>query len=493
METAQAEQMQASFRALSLQPKPDNASVGAERVLLGKIMSTRPFRRFSTAECAFRQWRVRAEFKVEQVGENIFQFTFSNKEDRDQIFRQRPWTFNGSHLILKEWNLKVPIEKISFMRSTFMVQIHGLPPVFLHEGTARQIGNLIGDVDETSLLKRVVVSARFLRFRVEVLVEQPLPAGYFLELEGGEETWIQFKYERLADFCYRYGMLNHVTGKCHSEMHATMKSSGGLEAQIYGPWLKAEVNGGAVLTNSTVNRQRPKGTVQLITDTTVTFTHACTTSSHAKHKTDQQTHKRGKETLSEKECQSAGETLITTIPSIDLMQSFNFDETICQRFKNQGLNMGDITKWATQFLNIINNGGEVHSDQHLSVAEPSLNNSSEESHTARRKRAAQVYVLEEEEEQEEQLDLGLGLLKLAEEGEGPNINTPTEAQVQLAETQSPNAGTGVHHQHRYATRPTNSKYSWKRAARSRGRGDRQNTQSRGETSERLHHGSQDFI
>lgn len=34
------------------------------------------------------------------------------------------------------------------------------------------------------------------------MVEQPLPVGYFMELEDGEETWIQFKYERLVDFCY---------------------------------------------------------------------------------------------------------------------------------------------------------------------------------------------------------------------------------------------------------------------------------------------------
>lgn len=50
------------------------------------------------------------------------------------------------------------MEQISFLRSTFVVQIHGLPPIFLHEGTARQLGNLIGELDKNSFSRKVVVS-----------------------------------------------------------------------------------------------------------------------------------------------------------------------------------------------------------------------------------------------------------------------------------------------------------------------------------------------
>lgn len=52
---------------------------------------------------------------------------------------------------------------------------------------------------------------------------------------------MQFKFERLPNFCFRCGLLDHVTGRCKFGVPATLTSHYGVSARIYGPWLKAEV------------------------------------------------------------------------------------------------------------------------------------------------------------------------------------------------------------------------------------------------------------
>lgn len=72
----------------------------------------------------------------------------------------------------------------------------------------------MGLVVRESLTNRVVVGGCYLRVRVEIPIEKPLLVGYLYRPEKGQEHWFQFKFERLLDFCYDYGMLTYVTGKC---------------------------------------------------------------------------------------------------------------------------------------------------------------------------------------------------------------------------------------------------------------------------------------
>lgn len=37
---------------------------------------------------------------------------------------------------------------------------------------------------------------------------------FFQNHQKGHETWIQFKYKWFAYFCYKCGLLDHITGRC---------------------------------------------------------------------------------------------------------------------------------------------------------------------------------------------------------------------------------------------------------------------------------------
>lgn len=101
------------------------------------------------------------------------------------------------------------------------------------------IGRSMGTLHEETLGRKFVVANSYLRFKVDLFVESPIPAGFFQEQPDGDENWIQFKFERLSDFCYKSGMLNHMTGKCPFEKPMTIITANRISTRLYGHWLKA--------------------------------------------------------------------------------------------------------------------------------------------------------------------------------------------------------------------------------------------------------------
>lgn len=250
---ARVQELQEALSAINLQPSSDSNGFEGDRLLLGTILTTRVYRRFTLSEIITKAWGPR--IKIENLGQNFFKFVFSAKAERDRVFRGRPWNINGAHLILKEWPETMAINKVPFDTTTFTIQIHGLPPMFLHAGSAKLIGNRVGKVYEDSINRKAVVGHRFLRFKLDIEVRKPIPAGYFLSSHSDNENWIQFKYERLGDFCYKCGFLDHVTGRCDFEKPAFITSADGASARLYGPWLRAEHKGDLLFVNTPAEQE----------------------------------------------------------------------------------------------------------------------------------------------------------------------------------------------------------------------------------------------
>lgn len=100
------------------------------------------------------------------------------------MFQNRPWSLNGSHLVLKLWHKDERLVEISFDKSSFFIQVHGLPPRQLVESNARKIGSMVGDwiVFEGQL----IVAQRYLWFRADVPILKPFPIGFLQEKTNGE-------------------------------------------------------------------------------------------------------------------------------------------------------------------------------------------------------------------------------------------------------------------------------------------------------------------
>lgn len=58
---------------------------------------------------------------------------------------------------------------------------------------------------------------RFIRIHISVNIQEPLKPGCFITRETGERLWLAFKFERLSDFCYACGNMDHTMTACPQE------------------------------------------------------------------------------------------------------------------------------------------------------------------------------------------------------------------------------------------------------------------------------------
>ena len=77
-----------------------------------------------------------------------------------------------------------------------------------------------------------------MRVRVSVDITKKLIRGKKINIEGGENRWVIFKYERLPNFCYRCGMLDHAIKECSEGPLVNEREEEG--SFQYGAWLRGE-------------------------------------------------------------------------------------------------------------------------------------------------------------------------------------------------------------------------------------------------------------
>ncbi|KAK3229370.1 hypothetical protein Dsin_001251 [Dipteronia sinensis] len=83
------------------------------------------------------------------------------------------------------------------------------------EGRGDIQGSIIGDVKEIDGGESGVCMGKFLRVCVAIEVDKPLRRFLRIDVLGdGVEFVMLLKYERLPEFCFRYGLIGHVTREC---------------------------------------------------------------------------------------------------------------------------------------------------------------------------------------------------------------------------------------------------------------------------------------
>ncbi|XP_062112044.1 uncharacterized protein LOC133823369 [Humulus lupulus] len=136
------------------------------------------------------------------------------------------------------------------VKSPFWVQVFRLPFLSKSESWAKSEGHLLGDyieVDKDSLFEGW---RPFMRIRVAIDVTQPLMRGRRVRLPRiRDEFWIDFRYEKLPDFCFECGIIGHLFQHC--TLYLEHMDAGTEPTLPYGPWLK-----GAPLPTSADDRYR---------------------------------------------------------------------------------------------------------------------------------------------------------------------------------------------------------------------------------------------
>lgn len=114
--------------------------------LVGKIYLDKSISKNVVVVIMRRVWFTEEQIKIEQLGKNVFLFSFKNEQDKNRVWRKRPWSMNGAHMLLREWNPYLNLAEIDFSMSSFWVQIHELPIRFMTKENAIRIVGLFPKV-----------------------------------------------------------------------------------------------------------------------------------------------------------------------------------------------------------------------------------------------------------------------------------------------------------------------------------------------------------
>jgi hypothetical protein len=183
--------------------------------LVGKVISQIPISKVIIKNNISLAWKFLKSLTTEDREDELMVFTFDNLKDLKRVLENSPWNINGSPLFLKEWSLSDSIKDIDFSTGAFWVQVHDLPLEMITSENAVSIGSSLGEFLEMDNADNQKPSRKsFLRLRVLINLHHPLIPGFTYHRPPKAPTWVQYKYERLSDYCYFCGRLGHLSYAC---------------------------------------------------------------------------------------------------------------------------------------------------------------------------------------------------------------------------------------------------------------------------------------
>ncbi|KAI5349676.1 Hypothetical predicted protein [Prunus dulcis] len=183
-------------------------------------------------------WAAFGNVQIVDVKDLIFSIKLDNEEAARKIVDGGPWTIMGFAFCVQYWPLTLALEELNPSLISYWVQAHGVPRGQMNGETAGLIGaqfeRLIGfeDPDQPGGMRG------YFRSRVELNALNPLPLGIWLLRPDQTQSWVEFLYERLANFCFQCGRLGH--GLDHCKFESVVDDEDGL--RHYGSWMKARIS-----------------------------------------------------------------------------------------------------------------------------------------------------------------------------------------------------------------------------------------------------------
>lgn len=95
---------------------------------------------------------------------------------------------------------------------------------------AKELGNKIGEFLEIDQDRDDLFWGESIRIKVLLDISKPLRRGFMLraeEIEG--DCWVTIRYERLPDFCFNCGRLDHLVKECIEKEDDTDMDMSNLE------------------------------------------------------------------------------------------------------------------------------------------------------------------------------------------------------------------------------------------------------------------------
>ncbi|KAL7224203.1 hypothetical protein ACSBR1_025631 [Camellia fascicularis] len=180
------------FVSIDLEEGSGESTDNSHLCLVGKVLASKLLNRTTVSKIMYKPWRIDKRFSEMLCG--------------------LLW---GNLLVLQPLKMGYSVSEMDFSYCPFWVQVHGLPVDRLTRRNgqliAEHLGQLIGvETPHDGLL----LHRSFLRLRVEMDISKPFPRGFLMKRKDPNtlnitEKWVDFKFERLSDYCYDCGKIGH--------------------------------------------------------------------------------------------------------------------------------------------------------------------------------------------------------------------------------------------------------------------------------------------
>ena len=206
--------------------------------LAGKFLTKRIVNAEAVARTFKPLWKPAGELKIRDVGRNGLVFEFYDALDLERVLEFEPWSYDKSLVIFQKTESVELAPSLDFSVTSFWVQLHNVPETSLNQEIGEVVGNIIGTTIRVADPEDDGEGCEFHRVRVAMNITKPLPRCCKLRSEGKHIGWALLKFERLPNFCYWCGRVDHVEKDCKIWLKNREKC--GREDQQFGDWMRAE-------------------------------------------------------------------------------------------------------------------------------------------------------------------------------------------------------------------------------------------------------------
>lgn len=157
--------------------------------------------------------------------------------DCNRIFVKQLWNLSNSLMVFKRAFGNERIAELTLTEVPFWVQIHGLEIQLHTRYVGELLGNKIGRVLDVDCASNSIAWGKCLRVRVLLNVSKALVRGSRIDFNGVVSV-VVFCYERLGDFCFVCGKLDHLDKDCPELFANEIESV--REMRQFEAWLRAD-------------------------------------------------------------------------------------------------------------------------------------------------------------------------------------------------------------------------------------------------------------
>ncbi|RYR20742.1 hypothetical protein Ahy_B03g065968 [Arachis hypogaea] len=187
-----------------------------DQKLVGRVLTDKVLNTVTVRKMILNMWGDSQGLVITNAGPNSFILNFKSQEET----RRAP---------------NLSIDEVNYNQLPIWVQIHGLPYDKINIKNAEKIGVIVGRVisAEDPFVEGNMLRS-FLKVKMEINVQAPLKTGFWFKRNDRSHSWTELKYEKLYNYCYKYGRIGHDKRACEEEL---VRSLVNPEIPRYGPEL----------------------------------------------------------------------------------------------------------------------------------------------------------------------------------------------------------------------------------------------------------------